>query len=146
MSDDNIDEFFDGLTYPGSKKPRRPAAPVHTVNELPWDAQPIVRMYRGEETHFYLPGALAQALNKSSVTIRHWERRGHIPQAPFRLPGYTDAKGVEHPGRRVYTRPIIEATVEEFDKRGLLDVQRVKWAKHEDLTIALLERWNDLSQ
>lgn len=144
MSIPNIDEFFDDLTYPGSKKPRRPA-PERKEPEPSWDSSPLRRMHRGVETEFFLPAALAMALNKSSVTIRHWEHRGHIPRAPYRLPGYTDAKGVQHPGKRVYTREIIEATIEEFAKRDLLDVRRVRWSSHEDLTIALLERWNAIT-
>ena len=44
-------------------------------------------------------------------------------------------------GKRVFTRELIEAAVEEFAKRGLLGTARVEWKNHRDLTIALVERW-----
>lgn len=140
----DIDTYFEDLDkfYPGSRRERRPVAPVTTVQDEGWDANPIIKMHNGVETEFFLPGALAKALGKSTVTIRLWERRGHIPQAPYRLPGYTDAKGNKHPGKRVYTRELIEAAIEEFDARDLLGVARVEWKKHTDLTIALVERWS----
>ncbi len=140
---DVIDDIFVGadLYYPGSKKLRREEPASKQVVEDAWDAHPIVKVYNGEKTEFFLAGSLAKALGKATVTIRLWEKRGHIPQAPYRLPGYTDAKGVKHPGKRAYSRRLIEIAVEEFKARGLMDVDRVEWKKHEDLTIALVERW-----
>lgn len=139
----DIDTMFSDLDkfYPGSKRERRPA-PLTAVAEESWDASPIMKMHNGEMTEFFLPGALAKALGKSTVTIRLWERRGHIPQAPYRLPGYTDAKGVKHPGKRVYTRELIQSAIDEFAARDLLGAARVEWKKQTDLTIALVERWN----
>lgn len=137
----DIDLIFDDLYYPGSKQKRRPA-PEPTDGEAGWDATPIIKVHNGIETEFFLPGALAKALGKSTVTIRTWERRGYIPRAPYRLPGYTDARGNKKPGKRVYTRPLIDIAVEEFAARNLLGAARVEWKLHDDLTIALVERWN----
>lgn len=142
----DIDDVFADLDdfYPGSKRKRRehdPAVSVRWIEEDAWDAKPIVKSYNGVETEFFYPGALAKALGKTSVTIRLWERNSHIPKAPFRLPGYVRA-GKEVPGKRVYTRELVEIAVEEFDKRGLLGADRVEWKKHRDLTIALYERWS----
>mgnify|MGYP006278590429 CR=1 FL=1 len=50
--------------------------------------------------------------------------------------------GKEVPGKRAYTRELIEIAVEEFAKRDLLGTARVEWKHHHDLTIALYERWN----
>ena len=144
MTTADLDAVFDGLYYPGSKRERRPAPPP-PAEEDRWDARPIQRLRDGVVTDFFTAGALAQALGKSTVTIRTWERKGHIPRAPFRLPGYTDAKGIKQPGRRVYTRPLIEIAVDEFHARGLLGAARVEWKHHIDLTIALVERWNNTS-
>lgn len=141
VSADPIDLIFDDLYYPGSKKLRRPE-PEEKANESSWDSTPIVKVHRGERTEFFFPNALARALGKSVESIRLWERRGYIPKAPFRLPGYTDAKGVRHPGKRVYTRELIQIAIEEFGSRDLLGAARVEWRKHDDLTIALFERWN----
>lgn len=127
--------------YPGSRRKRREESAVTTTKVETWDSRPTVKTYNGVETEFFMPGALANALGKSVVTIRLWERKAYIPKAPFRLPGHTKA-GKEIPGKRVYTRPLIEIAIEEFGKRGLLGTARVEWKEHRDLTIALLERWN----
>lgn len=145
MSEAAIDSMFAELDdfYPGSKRKRRPEPEQTVERDESWDANPIMKTHKGQEVEFFLPGALAKALGKATVTIRLWERRGHIPRAPFRLPGYTDAKGVAHPGKRVYTRELIEIAIEEFAARDLLGVARVEWKHHTDLTIALVERWNN---
>lgn len=125
--------------YPGSKTPRRPAVVVDEApDDLAWDAKPIKRGVRGQEVEFFSIGAFAQALNRAVVSIRLWEKKGYIPTAPFRLPDHKGGKG-----DRLYTRSIIEVTLEEFAKRGLLAPRsRVRWeTEHKDLTIALAERW-----
>lgn len=141
----DIEEAFADLDkyYPGSKRLRRDkpeADPTHSATA--WDARPVIKKRQGKDVEFFMPKALADALGKSSVTIRLWERKGYIPRAPFRLPGYTNAAGKQVPGKRVYTRDLIEIAVEEFAKRGLLGSARVEWRDHRDLTIALVERWN----
>jgi len=144
-----IDTYFENLDgyYPGSKRKRREPLPESTARtEEAWDSSPIRKVRGGQEVEFFMPGALARALGKSSVTIRLWERRGHIPAAPYRLPGYVDARGREHPGKRVYTRRLVEIAIEEFTKRDLLGVKRVEWKKHLDLTVALVERWSTETQ
>lgn len=136
----DIDTSFAGLDlYPGSKRSRRDAPPKK--ESATWDARPVVKSYGGVDTEFFMPGALAAALGKSAVTIRLWERKGFIPSAPFRLPGYERA-GKTVLGKRVYTRELINISIEEFAKRDLLHVPRVEWSMHHDLTIALYERWN----
>lgn len=139
----DIDEVFADLDqfYPGSKRKRREGPDTSTVSDTAWDIKPIIKMYEGVETEFYMPGALAKALGKTTVTIRLWERRSYIPKAPFRLPGYERA-GKTVPGKRVYTRELIEIAIDEFARRGLLGAARVEWKDHHDLTVALYERWN----
>jgi hypothetical protein len=87
-------------------------------------------------------GALAHALGKKIVTIRLWERKGYIPIAPFRLRS-KQLNGEKVNGNRVYTRELIEITIEEFAKRGLLGSARVEWSRHSDLTTTLVRRWKD---
>ena len=127
--------------YPGSKRKRRDAPAVENSFPTPWTATSIKKLYNGVETDFYTVNALATALGKSVVTLRLWERKGYIPKAPFRLPAYKK-DGSEVSGKRVYTRSLIEISVEEFAKRDLLGSERVEWKYHEDLTIALYEQWN----
>lgn len=139
----NIDEAFADLDkfYPGSKRSRREPVAQPARSAVSWDSRPVTKLYEGQPREFFMPKALADALGRSTVTIRLWERNGYIPKAPFRLPGHVRA-GKQIPGKRVYTRELIEIAVEEFAKRGLIDSPRVEWKQHRDLTIALYERWN----
>ena len=98
----------------------------------------------GVETEVFTIGALAQALEKTIVTIRLWERKGYIPRAPYRLRSKT-LRGQKTGGNRVYTRALIESAIEEFNRRGLLGSARVEWNQHEDLTEALVKRWKDIT-
>jgi hypothetical protein len=141
----DIDAEFAALdaNYPGSKRKRREATPV--AEESAWDAKPIVKKLGGVDTEFFLLGALANALGKSPVTIRLWERKTYIPKSPYRLPATTKA-GKTVPGKRVFTRELIDIAVQEFAKRGLLGAARVEWNQHADLTIALYERWSAITE
>lgn len=135
-----LDEVIEGY-YPGSKTPRQPKPPV-TVDSPPpgWDSSPETHTVRGKEMEFFGVGALAQALNRSIISIRVWERKGYIPKAPYRAPDHKGGRG-----KRLYTRKLIEATVEEFDRLGLLYEGRVEWmGKHQDLTARLVQRWTQV--
>jgi hypothetical protein len=146
---DEIEKAFADLEYiPGSKKKRREQDPKVSRRKAEetngWDANPIIKTLGGVETEVFTIGALAQALEKQIVTVRLWERKGYIPRAPYRLRAKT-LGGKKTGGNRVYTRALIEATLEEFLKRGLLGTARVEWNQHEDLTEALVSRWKDIT-
>ena len=146
---DEIDKAFADLEYvPGSKKKRRDPDPKVSRRKAGesngWDSNPVIKTLGGKETEVFTIGALAQALEKTIVTIRLWERKGYIPRAPYRLRSKT-LKGEKTGGNRVYTRSLIEATIEEFSRRGLLGTARVEWNQHEDLTDVLVRRWKDIT-
>ena len=146
---DEIDAAFADLEYiPGSKKKRRDLDPKVSRRKSGesngWDANPVVKTLGGVETEVFTIGALALALEKTIVTIRLWERKGYIPRAPYRLRSKT-LKGEKTGGNRVYTRALIESSIEEFNRRGLLGSARVEWGQHEDLTEALVKRWKDIT-
>jgi hypothetical protein len=146
---DEIEKAFADLEYiPGSKQKRRDLDPKVSRRKSGesngWDANPIIKTLGGVETEVFTIGALAQALEKSIVSVRLWERKGYIPRAPYRLRSKT-LKGQKTGGNRVYTRALIETTLEEFSKRGLLGTARVEWNQHEDLTEALVKRWRDIT-
>ena len=148
-SDDEIEKAFADLQYiPGSKKKRREPDPKvsrrKTGESNGWDENPIIKTLGGKETEVFTIGALAHALEKQIVTVRLWERKGYIPRAPYRLRAKV-LKGQKTNGNRVYTRPLIEATIDEFAKRGLLGSARVEWGQREDLTTALVKRWKDIT-
>jgi hypothetical protein len=145
---DEIEKAFADLEYvPGSKKKRRELGPKVSRRKVGesngWDANPVIKTLGGKETEVFTISALALALEKSIVTIRLWERKGYIPRAPYRLRAKT-LGGKKTGGNRVYTRALIESTLEEFSKRGLLGTARVEWNRHEDLTEALVKRWKDI--
>lgn len=145
-SDDEIEKAFADLEYlPGSKRKRKEPDPkVSRRNPSGesngWDSSPIIKTLGGKETEVFTIGALAQALEKTIVTIRLWERKGYIPRAPYRLRSKT-LKGQKTGGNRVYTRELIESAIEEFNRRGLLGSARVEWNQHDELTDALVKRW-----
>ena len=144
-SDEELDAVFADLEYlPGSKRKRRDLDPKVSRRKSGetngWDENPIIKTLGGKETEVFTIGALAQALEKTIVTIRMWERKGYIPRAPYRLRSKT-LNGQKTGGNRVYTRALIESTIEEFSKRGLLGSARVEWNQHDDLPEALIQRW-----
>lgn len=146
---DEIDKAFADLEYiPGSKKKRRDPDPKVSRRKAGesngWDENPIIKTLGGVETEVFSISALAHALEKTIVTIRLWERKGYIPRAPYRLRSKT-LKGAKTGGNRVYTRALIEATIEEFSRRGLLGTARVEWNQHEDLTDVLVKRWKEIT-
>jgi len=148
-SDDEIEKAFADLEFiPGSKRKRREPDPKVSRRKAGetngWDANPIMKTLGGKETEVFTIGALAQALEKQIVTIRLWERKGYIPRAPYRLRAKI-LGGKKTGGNRVYTRALIEATVDEFAKRGLIGTARVEWNQHEDLTEVLVSRWKDIT-
>ena len=152
-SDEEILKAFEGLDRaPGSKKQRRESTPVADKRRSKamtgsngWDSNPIIKTIRGVETEVFTIGALALALEKQIVTIRLWEKKGYIPGAPYRLRSKS-LNGKKVNGNRVYTRELIEITIEEFESRGLLNSPRVEWSLHSDLTDVLVERWRDAVQ
>ena len=148
-SEDEILEAFADLEYlPGSKKKRKDPDPKVSRPKRGesngWDENPITKTLGGKEVEVFTIRALAQALDKSIVSVRLWERKGYIPRAPYRLRAKT-VKGQKTGGNRVYTRALIEAAIEEFSRRGLLGSARVEWTQHDDLTDALVKRWKDIT-
>ena len=148
--EDEVLKAFEGLDYvPGSKRKRREPDPKVSRRKVGesngWDENPIVKTLGGQEVEVFTIGALAHALEKSIVSVRLWERKGYIPRAPYRLRAKT-LKGQKTGGNRVYTRALIESTIEEFSKRGLLGTARVEWNQHDDLTDALVKRWKEITE
>lgn len=147
--DDEIEAAFADLEYvPGSKRKRRELDPKVSRRKNGesngWDANPIIKTLGGKESEVFTIGALAQALEKTIVTIRSWERKGYIPRAPYRLRAKT-LGGKKTGGNRVYTRALIESAVDEFSRRGLLGSARIEWNNYDDLTEALVKRWKDIT-
>lgn len=148
--EDEILKAFEGLDFaPGSKQKRRNPSEKSEKRRKQilgesngWDANPIIKTLKGVETEVFTISALAAALEKKIVTIRLWEKKGYLPIAPYRLRS-KNLNGKKVNGNRVYTRELIEITIEEFAKRGLLGSARVEWGRLEDLTDAIVKRWKE---
>jgi hypothetical protein len=149
--DEDILKAFEGLDRaPGSKQKRREPNQASEKRRAKilgesngWDENPIIKTLQGVETEVFTIAALAKALEKQVVTIRLWEKKGYIPIAPYRLRSKT-IQGRKVNGNRVYTRPLIEIAIEEFQKRNLLGSARVEWGQLDDLTETLVRRWKEV--
>lgn len=149
-SEQDILKAFEGIErVPGSKQKRRDSSETADKRRKQaygesngWDENPLIKTINGVETEVFKVSALAHAIEKEIVTIRHWEKKGYIPEAPYRLRSKT-LNGKKVNGNRVYTRDLIQIVIEEFAKRGLLSAPRVEWKHHEDLPMVIANRWKD---
>jgi hypothetical protein len=147
---DEFDKLFKDLDdyYPGSKRKRRKpdtnVKPRKVSTPNAWNVDPQVKaLPNGKVIELFSAGAMAIALGRPLVTLRLWERKGYIPRAPYRLKSMI-VKGVKKPGWRMYSKAIVEATIESFQSRGLLEAPRVDWNRHHDLSIELMEKWTKI--
>ena len=136
-----IDEF-----YPGSKKKRKSVLAEESVVPDPdaWDSRPFKKVVNGVTTDMFTIGALAKALGRPVSTLRMWMARGYLPNSPYRLPP-VEVNGTMRKNRRLYTRPMIESTIDAFDKRRLLGSARIEWSERHDLKVEILEAWKALT-
>jgi len=147
MSEDFIDKAFAGLDqyYPGSKRKRRDTPKPEITPNADWASRSYKKtLPNGKEVEMYTLGSLAEALGRPIVTIRLWMKEGNLPSSPYRLPATKDKNGQQRQGRRLYTKPMIEATVEIFSKNGLLHKSRVDWKLHRNLTREIDEAWTKI--
>jgi hypothetical protein len=149
MTDDFIDSTFADLDnfYPGSKRKRKPvvAKKPEVEPDSNWDSKPYRKtLPNGRDLEMFTIGALAAALGRPVISIRVWIKEGHIPAAPYRLPSTKNKNGGEHPGRRLYSRAMIEKLVELFSSAGLLHVKRIEWSLHRQLSNEIAEAWSQI--
>ena len=150
MSLDPVDRLFAELDdyYPGSKKKRRPLNPQakkkKVKEERSWDSNPQVKTLPNKNVvELFSAGDFSRALGRPLVTVRLWERKGYIPRAPYRLKSPV-VDGVKKPGWRMYSRAMVEATLEAFEARGLIELPRIDWNRHTSLSIELMETWKKI--
>jgi hypothetical protein len=145
--EDFIDKTFAPLDdyYPGSKRKRKDAVEPLPKIAVGWDSRPYKKtMPNGTDMEMFTLGALAEALGRPIVTLRVWMKQGHIPLSPYRLPARLDKNGETRKGRRLYTRPMVEAAVEVFRSNGLLDNPRVDWSVHQRVGDDIAEAWSNI--
>jgi hypothetical protein len=73
-----------------------------------------------------MTGVLAATLGRTPVTLGLLERRGDLPQTPFRGV-FRTADGEERPGRRLYTEGMITVVKKAFATRPRLIRGRAAW-------------------
>lgn len=116
---DPLDEAIQRRFYPGSTTPipdpSAPEPPRRKPEPGAWDDRPQVYTVNGVEVEFFTIGALGQAMGKSPVTLREWERRGFLPKARFRTASTDSLRA-----KRLYTRQQIEGIVLIAEQEGLL--------------------------
>ena len=147
MSEDFIETTFSGLDtyYPGSKRKRREPKISDIQPKENWDSRPYVKtLPNGRDVELFTVGALANALGRPFASIRVWNDEGYLPSSPYRLPTKKNKHGEDHKGRRLYSRAMIEATVDLFNKAGLLNSKRIEWSSHQPLTNEIAEAWTNL--
>lgn len=148
---DPIDKLFAELDsfYPGSKKKRRAdtesTKTQKTLVESSWDSRPYKKSIHGNEVEMFTIGALAKALGKSEISVRLWQRKGYIPDAPYRLPSTTVGDSTIK-GRRLYTRAMVEAAISAFSMRNLLEAPRIEWSEHSDLSQEIQLAWKEIQE
>lgn len=114
---------FDGLDYPGRRKPVNRAAPKDPVETAPdWSAKPLRYMVGGVEQEFYTIGHLANALGYSVQSIRAWENTQLLPKSRYRTPNPRKANQPAHitKGRRLWTREQIEGILRIAAEEGVI--------------------------
>jgi hypothetical protein len=144
---DMFEQVFAGLDdyYPGSKRKRREPPAPKVVDPLEWEHEAFAKMLpNGKVVAMYTTGSLAKALRRSVKTIRFWIDKGYLPTSPYRLPSTTSAKGVEYAGRRLYSKAMVQATVEIFTKAGIYETARVEWTVHRQLSDEIAEAWSKI--
>ena len=149
MTDDLIDSTFSDLDeyYPGSKRKRKKSVPKkpEIVPDDSWDSKPFMKtLPNGNEVEMFTIGALASALGRPVITIRTWIKEGYLPASPYRLPAKKDINGEDHQGRRLYSRAMVEKTIELFASAGLLHIKRIEWPLHRQLSNEIAEAWNNI--
>jgi hypothetical protein len=147
MSEDFIEETFSDIFYPGSKRKRKERKPEEKADTDSWEVYSKTRtLPNGKDIEMFTIGALSVALGRPIITLRLWMDEGHIPLSPYRLPSKLDKNGKMREGRRLYTRPMIEAAVNIFAKAGVLHAKRIVWAEHRNITKQLTETWEEIRQ
>lgn len=149
MTSDFIEEAFVGLDafYPGSKRKKKSLVQEEKIREqkLAWDSKPYKKtLPNGNEVEMFTIGALSKALGRPIVTLYQWMDAGYLPTSPYRLPDTTGKNGAVIAGRRLYTREMVEVTVELFSRSGLLEKSRINWAVNRKLSQELSEAWDKI--
>ena len=122
---------FEGLDYPGKRKPVNRGGNTEPVERELWDAKPVYYLIGGEKQEFFLISHLAKALDYSVQSIRAWEAAGLLARTPYRSPRTVRpvAAGRSNKGKRLWTREQILGIIRIAKKHKVIFPDR-KGIKH----------------
>jgi hypothetical protein len=110
---EQLAKVFPGSTTPLLYEKVREVQEDHIAK---WDDKPFKFKLNGKEVEFFSVGQLGMALgNRSSNTLRAWEKNGILPKSPYVKPS-SDPRG----RRRMYTRDMVEGLVRIAREEGVL--------------------------
>lgn len=147
MKNDFFDDTFAELDeyYPGSKRKRREAPLKKEVVKESWEADAFSKtLPNGVSVDMYTLGSLAKAIGRPTKTVRFWVESGNLPTSPYRLPDKVGSNGKVYAGRRLYSRAMVEATINLFSKYGLLGTSRIEWSNYRKLSDEIAEAWTTI--
>lgn len=93
-----------------------PAHDVERIDQL----SPLPYLINNRRALLYTIGDLAAMLGRSPVTLRAWERKGHIPPTELRR-NFEDTLG----SRRLYTRAQVLGIVAAARKHNMLTLYQI---------------------
>lgn len=102
--------------FPGSRQVIAPPAGIPDTVQIPPEFGRTFRI-GGSEMRLFSLGELSELLNRRPVTLRKWERDGHLPKPTFVRPG---ANGDPRGRRRYYSKAQVEALVRIAAEEGIL--------------------------
>lgn len=133
---------MDSEYFPGSTTPLN-FRDLQTEQEKiadSWDEKPLIFTVRGVPMEFFTIGQLGKALgNRSSNTLRAWEREGIIPRSPYVKPSET-----VNGRRRMYSRAMVEGLVKIAREEGILFPDKGKRLSDTRFTVRAVELFNEL--
>jgi hypothetical protein len=145
MTDDLVDALFEDVYYPGSKKKRSEPKVKEPAIKANSEYQPRnILLPSGKLIEMFTIGALAEALNRPIITLRLWVKKNYLPNSPYQLPLVVGKDGKEYPGKKLYSRRMIEAAVEVFTRFGVLHVKRIDWVNNSKITTEITRVWNEI--
>ena len=94
-------------------------------------------MFNGVE--YFTSGQLAQAIDRSPITMRAWEREGVLPKARFRTANRNAKKA-----KRLYTRAQVEGVVRIAQEEGLMAAAKGGGLRRAPIPLSFVHRVRDL--
>ena len=104
-----------------------------SYDKTPWGKEIPYTSPSGVETKLYNIGVVAEAIGRTSQTIRKWEVAGIIPPTPFK-----------QNGKRLYSKEHIDAIVKCAEKTKIMQGSKLSQTMFSSKLYEEFQRVNDL--